>query len=518
MKKNWKTMVALILTVILSCSSALACTSIYVGANLTSDGATYFARSEDYSNSQNKLFYVSPAGKHVAGELYNGCYGFTYTFTHDSYSYTAFSDDNQAGVEYECPDCGQTHAHTPYEAGGANEMGVMMSATETIGGCKEVSSVDPIEDLGIEEAEIVTVVLSEAATAYEGVQILLGIYDNAGCCGGSGLFIADANEIWYIENVTGHAYIAVKLSKDMVFVEPNMVIIGKIDLDDTENVIASENLIAVAQAAGTFVGDADANVIDYLASYNPGQTANARIKDALMYLNSAYDFTETAPDAELYAISNVDAEGNIVPMHTGIVLEGAFDTKDAINFYKIESIGYERNLETHIFQYYPGTEKTDIIEWVAMNDASMNVFVPYYPLLTTDVAPSYKVSTLTADFSAEQPENGIYYASTQRMWTENGPVSVEGFCVLPENWADSYYWSVDAVTNLMTFGSLSEDKVQMVNEALAAKQQEVYDAFEAMKADVAAAENPAEAATGASMAMANSVYEMFVNLAGEITK
>ena len=47
----------------MSCIGASACTMIYAGSDLTDDGATYFARSEDYVNSQNKLFYVSEAGK-----------------------------------------------------------------------------------------------------------------------------------------------------------------------------------------------------------------------------------------------------------------------------------------------------------------------------------------------------------------------------------------------------------------------------------------------------------------------
>ena len=131
MKKLVTSMIALILC--LSSVSAMACTAIYVGSDLTADGTTMFARSEDISNSYNKLFYVSPAGKHTAGEEYAGCYGFTYTFKKDSYSYTAFSDDNGAAVNNECPDCGGTHAHTPYQAGGTNEMGVTVSATETIG-------------------------------------------------------------------------------------------------------------------------------------------------------------------------------------------------------------------------------------------------------------------------------------------------------------------------------------------------------------------------------------------------
>ena len=91
--------------------SAFACTALYVGSDLTEDGTTMFGRIEDLgTNDYNKLFNISPAGKHTAGEVYEGCYGFTYTFTHDSYRYTARRDDNGLGV---CPDCDSTHEHTP---------------------------------------------------------------------------------------------------------------------------------------------------------------------------------------------------------------------------------------------------------------------------------------------------------------------------------------------------------------------------------------------------------------------
>ena len=72
MKTNWKTLVAVVLTVILSCSSALACTSLYVGSDFTEDGATILARSEDLANSRNKVYYVSPAGNHKAGGILSG--------------------------------------------------------------------------------------------------------------------------------------------------------------------------------------------------------------------------------------------------------------------------------------------------------------------------------------------------------------------------------------------------------------------------------------------------------------
>lgn len=82
-----------------------------------------------------------------------------------------------------------------------------------------------------------------------------------------GLFITDQNESWYIENCSGTQYVAIRLNDDLLFLEPNMAVIGSVDLDDTENVIASPKLIETAKAAGTFAGNEAENVIDYRASY-----------------------------------------------------------------------------------------------------------------------------------------------------------------------------------------------------------------------------------------------------------
>ena len=53
--------------------SAFACTALYVGSDLTEDGTTMFGRIEDLgTNDYNKLFNISPAGKHTTGEVYEG--------------------------------------------------------------------------------------------------------------------------------------------------------------------------------------------------------------------------------------------------------------------------------------------------------------------------------------------------------------------------------------------------------------------------------------------------------------
>ena len=156
-----------------------------------------------------------------------------------------------------------------------------------------------------------------------------------------------------------------------------MSVIGLIDLDDTENVMASANLIAVAEQAGSYVGDKEANTIDYAASYNADQGVGSRMVNALKYFNAATAKEE--PDYADFAISNVAADGSIVPMYTNITLDHAWSVADVVGYYHIAGIGSTGNLETHIFQVAKEDSITDTVEWVAMDDAALSVFVPYYP-------------------------------------------------------------------------------------------------------------------------------------------
>ena len=387
-------------------------------------------------------------------------------------------------------------------------MGVSVSATETIGCSDAMYEVDPYTDEGIEEAEITTVLLSESATAKEAVELLLSIYDSVGAAGGSGIFIADDKEAWYVENASGTQYVAVKLTSTMAFSQPNMSVIGLIDLDDTENVMTSANLIAVAEQAGSYVGDKEANTIDYAASYNADQGVGSRMVNALKYFNAA-----TAKEEPAYAdftISNVAADGSIVPMYTNITLDHAWSVADVVGYYHIAGIGSTRNLETHIFQVAKEDSITDTVEWVAMDDAALSVFVPYYPMLTTDTYAGYQLSTASADFVEAQPESGVYYATTKNKRNENGErVKVEGFCVLPENWADSVYWTMDTLSNLYEFGALTDEEKAQVETTLADLQAECYEVYNQLKADP-------DNATAISAAAAQKVHEACVALVNSV--
>ena len=134
-----------------------------------------------------------------------------------------------------------------------------------------------------------------------------------------------------------------------------MAVIGSVDLDDTENVIASPKLIETAKAAGTFAGNEAENVIDYRASYAGRlDSADKRLVEGLNYLNSAYRYDADAlvADNSRFTISNLDKTGAIVPLYTNISADRTLDVDDILNYYKLSTIAKSGNQEIEIFQMF----------------------------------------------------------------------------------------------------------------------------------------------------------------------
>ncbi len=235
---------------------------------------------------------------------------------------------------------------------------------------------------------------------------------------------------------------------------------------------------------------------------------------ALAYFGEANAKEE--PAASDYTISNVNEAGEIVPFYSNITLDHAWTVEDVVGYYHIAGIGSTRNLETHIFQISAEDSITDTVEWIAVDDAAINVFVPYYPMLTTDTYAAYQLSTAAAEFVTEEPTEGVYYATTAYKRNESGErVAVEGYKVLPSNWADSYYWTFDALSNLYEYGTLTDEQKAAIDTKLAELQSDCYTVYEQLKTDVAAAastEDAAAVATKLSMDAAQKVHEAAVEL------
>ena len=475
--------------------SASACTTIYVGAEQTQEKTPFVARTEDYGWNYNKQWFVMPEGKWAKGDTFLGCPGygeFEWKFTHDSYRFTYFTNDQYQGT---CPECGHENAtHPSYTEFGTNEKGVSVSATETIygndaigGNTKQnITGVDPFVKVkvdgkvGIEETDIPTIILSEADSAKAGVDLLLNIYEDYGAYFASGVFICDQNETWYIENCSGTQYVAIKVPDDMIFLEPNMAVIGRVDLDD-KNIIASDKLIEVAQKGGTFVGDADKNIIDFRASYAGRlDRVDQRMVDGLNYLNKNYNYTaeQLLADNTRFTISNVNDKDEQVGLYTNIKADRTLDKNDVFGYYKLSSIGKPSNQDIEIFQLFKDKDiTTGTVGWVGVGNMSNNVFVPYYPMLLTDSKDMYEgyQATLPAVQNVSElpdSDNAFYLAGRRG-----------GFVVYPEGWRDSYYFSFEGLggyiadAEAITGTAVSAADKQYVQDKMTALQNEFNETF-----------------------------------------
>ena len=358
------------------------------------------------------------------------------------------------------------------------------------------------------------------------MKLLLDIYENYGCVYASGVFICDKDEVWYVENCSGTQYVAIKLNNNMIFLEPNMAVIGRVDLDD-ENVIASKDLIAVAKKAGTFVGDEAKNIIDFRASYaRISEKMDQRMIDGLNYLNATYKYDSDAlvADNTKFTISNLDASDKLVALYTNIKADRKLDKDDVFGYYKLSSIGKASNQEIEIFQLFKDRPvETATVGWVGVGNMSYNVFVPYYPMLIDGMYKGYQVSTASAKFTTEKPDTFCTYGTSWAQDAEGNWQRVSGFKAYPSNWKDSYYFTFEGLggyianADKITGKPLKAEAKAYVADKLAALQQELYKDFVTTD-QLAKADDARALATENGKTMAEKAHKLGVELVEYITK
>lgn len=100
---------------------------------------------------------------------------------------------------------------------------------------EKAEEADPItEETGIGEYNYASVILGESATAREGVELLGSLIDEQGVCSNDQIIIADNNETWLFAALSGHQWIAMRLTDDIASLNPNIGnLTYDVDLDDT---------------------------------------------------------------------------------------------------------------------------------------------------------------------------------------------------------------------------------------------------------------------------------------------
>ncbi|MDO4667426.1 MAG: C69 family dipeptidase [Streptococcus sp.] len=216
-----------------------ACTGFIIGKNLTVDGSTLYGRTEDLEPNHNKNFVVRERKYNKEGEVFvDKANQFEFKLPAISYKYTAVPDVTpEDGV---------------FDEAGFNEYGVSISATVSASANETIQKVDPYVENGIAESGLTTVVLPHVKTAREGIELLAKIIDEQGAAEGNIVTIADKSGVWYMEILSGHQYVAIKFPDDKFAVFPNTFFLGNVNLDDSENTIASKDVVKVAQDAKSY--------------------------------------------------------------------------------------------------------------------------------------------------------------------------------------------------------------------------------------------------------------------------
>ncbi len=207
----------------------MACTTILVGKKASYDGSTMIARNDDGFFDVKKLVIVEPNDQM---KIYKS------KISH---------------LEIELPDNPMRYSSTPnvdlsngiWAANGINEMNVAMTATETITSNPIVLGADPYvkyqkakskkeKDIpgGIGEEDLVVLVLPYITSAREGVIRLGELLEKYGTYEPNGIAFSDMNEIWWLETIGGHNWIARRVRDEEYVIMPNQFGLDRFSFED----------------------------------------------------------------------------------------------------------------------------------------------------------------------------------------------------------------------------------------------------------------------------------------------
>ena len=396
----------------------MPCTTILVGKNASYDGSTIIARNDDSgagSYTPKKYVVVKPEEQ---PRIYKA------EISH---------------VEIELPDDPMRYTCVPnalagegiWAASGVNEAQVGMTATETITSNPRVLGADPLvtyqpksddqEEIagGIGEEDIVYIVLPYIHSAREGVQRLGSILEKYGTYEMNGIAFEDVNEIWWLETIGGHHWIARKVPDEVYVVMPNQLGMDEFDLEDAlgeqKNYMCSPDMKEFIEKYHLNPSmDGTLNPRDAFGSHDDSDhvynTPRAWFMERYLNPNS---YSWDGPDADYTPVSD-DIPWCMVPEKKVTVEDvkyvlsshyqgtpydpyGAYGDKSMNGAYR--SIGINRNDFMSLIQMRPDQpEDSRAIEWVAFASNAFNVMAPFYADI--DETPEYFANT-TGEVSTE---------------------------------------------------------------------------------------------------------------------
>lgn len=392
----------------------MPCTTILVGKKASYDGSTMIARNDDSGAghyTSKKFVVIHPEEqqrtyKTVISHL-------TIELPDNPMRYTAVPNAEKGeGI---------------WAASGVNAAQVGMTATETITSNPRVLGADPLvvyqpaedgkEEVpgGIGEEDLVYLVLPYIKSAREGVRRLGSLLEQYGTYEMNGIAFQDHDEIWWLETIGGHHWMAVKVPDDHYVAMPNQLGIDHFDFADAlgeqKEYMCSPDLKEFVEKYHLDLSmDGNFNPRDAFGSHDDSDRVYNTPRAWFMerYLNP-HTKKWDGPDADYTPVSDdipwmMVPEKKITVEDVKYVLSShyqgtpydpyaAYGDKAWKGAYR--SIGVNRTDFLSVIQMRPDhTGDNGILQWIAFASNAFNVLVPFYTDVET--TPDYLSNTTGA--------------------------------------------------------------------------------------------------------------------------
>ena len=399
----------------------MSCTTVLVGAKASHDGSTMIARTDDGHFDVKKLIVVNPKDQ---PKKYKGVEShLEIELTEKPMRYTA------------CPSVDPKDG--TWAATGINEANVGMTATETITSNPRVLAADPLVEYqkaktrkekdvpgGIGEEDIVVLVLPYIRSAREGVLRLASLLEKYGTYESNGIAFNDGHEVWWMETIGGHHWMARRVPDDRVVIAPNQFAMDSFDLEDA---FGKKEANLCSADLNEFITD---NFLDLNqdGAFNPRAVFGSRRDMDHVYNTPRAWFMGRyiAPKTYRWDGENADftPESDDIPWSlkperkmtaedVKYLLSSDFQgtpycpytSRDTGVRGKYRSIGINRTGVTSICQIRPyAPEPVRGMEWICFGSTTFDAMLPVYP--NVPKMPDY-LSKVTMDASTEN----FYWAS-----------------------------------------------------------------------------------------------------------
>ncbi|MBP5270404.1 MAG: C69 family dipeptidase [Clostridia bacterium] len=373
----------------------MSCTTILAARGATNDGSTMIARTDDGRFDVKKAVVVTPDSqpkvyKSVISHL-------TVELPENPQRYTS------------CPRV--RHDIGIWAASGINESNVGMTATETITTNPRVLAADPLVKYekgagpngtdkpgGIGEEDIVVIVLPYIKSAREGVLRLGELLEKYGTYESNGIAFNDSEDVWWLETIGGHHWLARRLADGEVAINPNQFGTDYFDFDDAlgegKNFLCSKDLREFVSDNHLYVGDP--------ARFNPRDAFGSRSDSDHIYntprawfmgryltpVSHVWEgqFAEFSPESDNIPWSmvpdrkvTVEDFVYLLSSHFQGTPYNPYSSRDTGVRGKYRSIGINRTGVTTICQIRAGLpDEIAAVEWISFGSNSFSTFIPVY--------------------------------------------------------------------------------------------------------------------------------------------